>query len=408
MLLHAADVMSAHRARTIAVMARDGAKTVAEADPEVSEGMDFARYYARAAIDEESTPLGVVVVVPPWNFPYAIPAGGVLAALAGGNAVILKPAPETVAVAAALCAQLWEAGVPPEVLQLVPTRDDEVGQHLITHVGVSAVVLTGSYDTARLFTSWKPTLRLLAETSGKNALVITASADIDLAVKDLVHSAFGHAGQKCSAASLAIVERAVWEDRQFRDQLVDAVSSLRVGPGTELASDVGPLIRAPESALARALGALDPGEAWLITPQQLDRRRPAVAARGQDRGASGIVEPPQRVVRSRARNHGAHATSTKPSRGRTRRPTRSPPDCTRSTSRSASAGSSTSTAAISTSIGEPRARSSPASPSGAGSARASGLRPRPGAPTTSRVCVTGPRCQTSTTPSRARAPGGKR
>ncbi|HEY1826049.1 MAG TPA: bifunctional proline dehydrogenase/L-glutamate gamma-semialdehyde dehydrogenase [Acidimicrobiales bacterium] len=270
-LLRAADVMSAHRARTIAVMARDGAKTVAEADPEVSEGVDFARFYARGLIDDaDSTPLGVVVVVPPWNFPYAIPAGGVLASLAAGNAVILKPAPETVAVAAALCAQLWEAGVPRDVLQLIPTRDDETGRHLITHVGVSAIVLTGSFDTARLFTSWKPSLRLLAETSGKNALVVTASADIDLAVKDLVHSAFGHAGQKCSAASLAIVERAIYDDPQFRHQLVDAVSSLRVGPGVDLASDVGPLIREPEAALSRALGELDVGESWLVAPQQLD------------------------------------------------------------------------------------------------------------------------------------------
>ena len=200
--------MGERRARTIAVMARDGGKTVAEADPEVSEGIDFARFYAsRALSDGASTPLGVVLVVPPWNFPYAIPAGGVLASLAAGNAVILKPAPESVAVAVELVQQLWDAGVPRDVLQLIPTRDDECGQHLVTHVGVSAVVLTGSFDTAQLFTSWKPSLRLVAETSGKNALVITSSADIDLAVKDLVQSAFGHAGQKCSAASLAIVER---------------------------------------------------------------------------------------------------------------------------------------------------------------------------------------------------------
>ena len=173
----------------------------------------------------------MVLVVPPWNFPYAIPAGGVLAALAAGNAVILKPAPETVAVAFELAHQLWDAGVPREVLQMVPTRDDDTGRHLVTHVGVSTVILTGSFETAKLFTSWKPSLRLLAETSGKNALVISASADIDLAVKDLVHSAFGHAGQKCSAASLAIVERSIYNDPQFLHQLTDAVSTLRVGAG---------------------------------------------------------------------------------------------------------------------------------------------------------------------------------
>lgn len=270
-LLRAADIMSARRARTIAVMARDGGKTIAEADPEVSEGIDFARFYASQAPNEDSsTPTGVVLVVPPWNFPYAIPAGGVLAALAGGNAVILKPAPETVAVAFELAHQLWDAGVPREVLQMVPTRDDDTGRHLVTHVGVSTVILTGSFETAKLFTSWKPSLRLLAETSGKNALVISASADIDLAVKDLVHSAFGHAGQKCSAASLAIVERSIYNDPQFLHQLTDAVSTLRVGAGFELASDVGPIIRSPEAPLLRAIRDLDAGESWLVAPEQLD------------------------------------------------------------------------------------------------------------------------------------------
>lgn len=270
-LRSAADVMGARRVTTIAVMARDAGKTVAEADPEVSEAVDFARFYAsRAPNDDKSSPVGVVLVVPPWNFPYAIPAGGVLAALASGNAVILKPAPETVAVAFELATQLWDAGVPREVLQLVPTRDDESGQQLVSHVGVSAVILTGSFETAKLFTSWKPRLRLLAETSGKNAMVITASADIDLAVKDLVQSAFGHAGQKCSAASLAIVEQSLYDDPKFLSQLVDAVTSLRVGPSYELSTNVGPIIRPPEPALLRAITQLDDGESWLVKPERLD------------------------------------------------------------------------------------------------------------------------------------------
>ncbi|MGA7833731.1 MAG: bifunctional proline dehydrogenase/L-glutamate gamma-semialdehyde dehydrogenase [Acidimicrobiales bacterium] len=270
-LRRAADEMASRRATTIAVMCRDGGKTVAEADPEVSEGVDFARFYAEhAPVDDRSIPLGVVLVVPPWNFPYAIPAGGVLAALAAGNAVVLKPAPEAVAVAFELVNQLWDAGVPREVLQMVPTRDDGAGRHLVTHASVSAVILTGSFDTARLFTSWKPALRLLAETSGKNAIVVTASADVDLAVHDLVQSAFGHAGQKCSAASLAIVERAMYDDPQFIAQLVDAVTTLKVGPGYELASNVGPIIRPPEAPLHRALNELDEGERWLVAPQRLD------------------------------------------------------------------------------------------------------------------------------------------
>jgi len=270
-LRRCAQVMGERRTTTIAVMARDGGKTVAEADPEVSEAIDFARFYSSMSpSDDASTPLGVVLVVPPWNFPYAIPAGGVLAALAAGNAVILKPAPETVAVAHELATQLWDAGVPREVLQLLPTRDDECGRHLVTHVGVSAVILTGSFETAKLFTSWKPKLRLLGETSGKNALVITASADVDLAVKDLVQSAFGHAGQKCSAASLAIVERSLYEDPAFSSQLVDAVTSLRVGASYELSTNVGPIIRPPQPALLRALTQLDEGESWLVAPERLD------------------------------------------------------------------------------------------------------------------------------------------
>jgi RHH-type proline utilization regulon transcriptional repressor/proline dehydrogenase/delta 1-pyrroline-5-carboxylate dehydrogenase len=113
-------------------------------------------------------------------------------------------------------------------------------------------------------------LRLLAETSGKNAMVITASADVDLAVKDLVQSAFGHAGQKCSAASLAIVEQSLFDDPKFLSQLVDAVTSLGVGPSYELSTNVGPIIRPPEPALLRALTQLDDGESWLVKPERLD------------------------------------------------------------------------------------------------------------------------------------------
>ncbi len=270
-MFECAVVMERERLATTAVMARDGGKTEAEADPEVSEGIDFARFYAGTAADfEGSEPVGTVLVVPPWNFPYAIPAGGVCAALAAGNAVILKPAPEGVATAWQLVQQLWEGGVPREVLQFVPTRDDDIGQRLVTHAGVSAVILTGSFDTALLFTSWHPDITLLAETSGKNAILISACADIDVAVKDLVQSAFGHAGQKCSAASLAIVVRDVYEDPAFLRQLADAVHSLRVGPSWELSTTVGPIIRRAEPALERALHHLDPGESWLLEPQQLD------------------------------------------------------------------------------------------------------------------------------------------
>jgi len=271
-LRRASTQMLASRARATAVMARDTGKTEHEANVEVSEGADFASFYAEHAVDaQEAHPLGVVVVVPPWNFPYAIPAGGVLAALAAGNAVILKPAPEAVGVAWELVRQLWRAGVPRDVLQFVPTRDDENGRALVAHEQVNAVILTGSFATAELFTSWRNDLCLLGETSGKNAVVVTSSADVDAAVKDLVDSAFSHAGQKCSAASLAIVDRSLIDGGAFLRQLRDAVESLAVGSATDVGSVVGPVIRPPEAALARALGQLDPGESWLVEPRALDQ-----------------------------------------------------------------------------------------------------------------------------------------
>jgi len=270
----AADIMSHERAQTIALMMSEGGKTFAEADPEVSEAIDFARYYAvhAARIDawRVSHPLGVVCVVPPWNFPYAIPAGGVLAALASGNAVVLKPAPETPAIARHLANQLWEAGVPREVLQFVPAPDNDAGRTLIVHPDVDGVILTGAHATAAMFAAWRPDIRLLAETSGKNALIIAASADIDTAVRDLVHSAFGHAGQKCSAASLGIVVAAVYDDPQFHRQLIDAVTSLRVGWGDDPSVVVGPVIAPPRGALERVLTTLDDGESWLVEPCRLD------------------------------------------------------------------------------------------------------------------------------------------
>ena len=269
-----ADVLGRRRGELIGAMALDGAKTVAEADPEVSEAIDFARYYGRA-LDERGEeldtcrmePLGVVVVAPPWNFPLSIPAGGVFAALAAGNAVILKPAPEAVLVGWHLAAAMWDAGVPRELVQFVPCPDDEVGRSLITDPRVGGVILTGSSETARLFLRWRPDLPLFAETSGKNAIVVTALADRDQAIRDLVRSAFGHNGQKCSAASLAVCEAEVYDDPVFRRQLRDAAASLPVGSAWSLVSRITPLTQPPGPALRRALTQLDPGEEWLLAPR---------------------------------------------------------------------------------------------------------------------------------------------
>ncbi|UUO05519.1 bifunctional proline dehydrogenase/L-glutamate gamma-semialdehyde dehydrogenase [Blastopirellula sp. J2-11] len=270
-LHHAAQVMQQRRFESIAEMQQTAKKTILEADSEISEAIDFARYYAEHFPNHPgivSQSLGVVVITPPWNFPYAIPCGGVLAAIMAGNAVILKPAPETTDIAWRLVEQLWEAGVPRDVLQFYPCADGETGKRLITDPRVNVVVLTGAYQTARLFQSWRPSLRLYAETSGKNALVITAQSDRELAVKDLVRSALGHSGQKCSAASLAIVEAEVYDDPVFQRQLHDAAASLPVGAATDRTSLITPLIRTPEPALMRALTQLDAGESWLLEPQR--------------------------------------------------------------------------------------------------------------------------------------------
>src|SRR6185312_4229883 len=154
----------------------------------------------------QAHPLGVVVVVPPWNFPIAIPCGGIAAALAAGNHVILKPASDTVLVAWELCQCFWRGGVPREVLQFVPCPGSGAGQRLVTHPHVDAVILTGGTATALHLLQARPDLRLFAETGGKNATIVTALADREQAIKHVLHSAFSHSGQKCSATSLLLLE----------------------------------------------------------------------------------------------------------------------------------------------------------------------------------------------------------
>jgi RHH-type proline utilization regulon transcriptional repressor/proline dehydrogenase/delta 1-pyrroline-5-carboxylate dehydrogenase len=268
-----ADELSRCRGELISAMIREANKTLAQADPEVSEAIDFARYYGHRAVELDDLdaarfdPFGVVAVIPPWNFPVAIPTGGVTAALAAGNAVVFKPAPETPRCAEIVAECAWRAGVPTSVLQFLRVPDDEVGARVVTEA--DAVILTGGFETAELFRSWKPDIRLLAETSGKNSLIITPNADIDLAVADLVASAFGHSGQKCSAASLAVCVGSVYDSPRLRRQLVDAVASLQVGVSTDPATNMGPTIAEPEGKLLRALTELDGDEQWLVTPRRI-------------------------------------------------------------------------------------------------------------------------------------------
>ncbi|WP_409047558.1 proline dehydrogenase family protein [Microbacterium sp. HA-8] len=278
-LARAAVVLESRRGLLIEVAASETGKVFAEADVEVSETVDFANYYAATSRELDAVsgavfvPSRVSVIAPPWNFPLAIPAGGVLAALAAGSGVVFKPAPQARRCAAVIADALWDAGVPREVLALVDIDEGELGQRLITHGAVDRVILTGSWETAALFRSWRPDLPLLAETSGKNAMIITPSADLDLAAADLIKSAFGHAGQKCSAASLAILVGPVARSRRFARQLVDAAQSLRIGSPSDPLAEIGPLIEPPHGKLEWALTTLGDGERWIVEPRALDAER---------------------------------------------------------------------------------------------------------------------------------------
>ena len=253
----------------------DGGKIFTESDPEVSEAIDFVEYYAatardfRALTSVHAEGQGVVVVVPPWNFPAAIPCGGIAAALAAGNTVILKPASHTVLVAYELCKCFWRAGIPKEALQFVPCSGATGGARLVASSEVDVVILTGGTDTALRMLEARPDMNLLAETGGKNATVVTAMSDREQAIKHLVASAFGHAGQKCSATSLLILEAEVYDDAKFKETLCDAVESIEVGSAWDLSTRMGPAICAPEGDLERAQKELEAGESWALMPRRV-------------------------------------------------------------------------------------------------------------------------------------------
>ncbi len=290
-ILEVAYLLRKNRKHFLGMMMADGGKTLVEADGEFSEAIDFAEYYARSMLRYEQlddisfSAKGVILVTPPWNFPISIPAGGIIAALVTGNTCIFKPAPETVLCGWELVKLFFEAGVPKDALQFISCVDDPIGTALIQDPRVDTIILTGATATAKHFLRLRPSVHLCAETGGKNSLIITALADRDLAIKDLIHSAFGHSGQKCSAASLAILEKEVYEDEKFLKQLKDAAASLTIGSAWNLESKITPLIRAPSRELQRALNSLEPGESWLLKPRQ-DPSNPNLWSPGIKMGAT--------------------------------------------------------------------------------------------------------------------------
>lgn len=283
-LLDAAVLMTKRRGELISAMCQDVGKSISEADAEISEAIDFLRYYAVCSkeiaswTDIDFKPFGVVAVLSPWNFPCSIPVGGIAAALGAGNAVIFKPAPEAVLIGKEIADIFYEAGVPKNLFHFLPC-DDNAAQQLIQDNRIAGVILTGSEATARTLLKERLGLNLMAETGGKNSIIVTAAADRDLAVKEAVQSAFGFSGQKCSACSLLILEEEVYNDVSFQKQLVDAVSSLKVGSAWDPESKITPLIKPPEGALKQAFETLEEGEQWLLRPE-IDSKNPHMMSPG--------------------------------------------------------------------------------------------------------------------------------
>ena len=204
-------------------------------------------------------PRGVAVVIAPWNFPAAILTGMASAALVTGNAVILKPAERSSIVAAHVAQILREAGIPPGVIQLLPGAGGVIGSTLVRHPAVQTILFTGSKAVGlsiieaagKVAPGQRFVKHVIAELGGKNAIIIDADADLDAAVLGTVRSAFGHGGQKCSAASRVIIHDRVYD--RFLARLVAAVDALEVGDPSNPATDVGPLIE--ESAQRRLVDA---------------------------------------------------------------------------------------------------------------------------------------------------------
>jgi len=263
------------RGDLIGAAAADTGKIFTEADMEISEAIDFAEYYpfsAKAFTGMEyieSSGKGTGLVISPWNFPIAIPCGGIVSCLASGNTVIFKPASHAVLVAWVLCRAFWKAGVSKKVLQFCPCTGSDTGAGLANHPDVDFIILTGGTDTGMKILARRPSVFLAAETGGKNATIVTAMADRDQAIKNVIYSAFGNSGQKCSATSLLILEKEVYEDKHFKKQLVDAARSYPVGSAWDFENKMGPLIDPPQGELKAALTTLEPGESWALKPENI-------------------------------------------------------------------------------------------------------------------------------------------
>lgn len=263
-LQSAASIMREKRFELAAVMVYEEGKPWREADGDVSEAIDFLNYYAIEArkiftpeklispSGEENYSFyqgrGVSVIISPWNFPLAILTGMSSAAIVSGNTVILKPAKQASVIAAKYMDILIEAGLPPGVCNYLPGDGKTIGNYLVSHKDISLIAFTGSMEVGlsinKLSTEVQPeqhfVKKVICEMGGKNAIIVDDDADLDEAVKGVLYSAFGYAGQKCSAASRVIVVKEAYD--HFLERLIEAAKSIKVGPAENPESYLGPLI----------------------------------------------------------------------------------------------------------------------------------------------------------------------
>lgn len=257
-----AHLLEAHTAEFIYLAIKEAGKTIPDAVAEVREAVDFCRYYAHQARTQLSQPLimqgptgehnelqlhgrGTFVCISPWNFPLAIFTGQVVAALVTGNAVLAKPADQTPLIAAYAVHLFHQAGVPEAVMQLIPGRGSVIGQALIADERVKGVMFTGSTEVAKVIQRTladRPgdIVPFIAETGGQNCMIVDSSALPEQVVDDVIRSAFGSAGQRCSALRVLYLQEDI-ADKTI-DMLIGAMKTLRLNDPSLLSSDVGPVI----------------------------------------------------------------------------------------------------------------------------------------------------------------------
>ncbi len=243
-----ADLYEEHADEFFALAAREAGKTLPDCIAEVREAVDFLRYYAAEgrAAKAAHAPRGVIVCISPWNFPLAIFTGQIAAALVTGNAVIAKPAEQTPLIAARAVALMHEAGVPGDVIRLLPGDGPTVGAPLTADPRIAGVCFTGSTEVAKIIdrqlAKTAPDAMLIAETGGLNAMIVDSTALPEQAVRDIVVSAFQSAGQRCSALRVLYIQRDVEE--RMMEMLSGAMDTLSMGDPWLLSTDVGPVIDA--------------------------------------------------------------------------------------------------------------------------------------------------------------------